>query len=54
MRGFRGCFSLFSYIISRSVHFLRSDLDEAFSVKVGMMCVRQQKIIINTVTKIIR
>ena len=33
MRGFPGCFSLFSYIISRSVHFLRSDLDEAFSVK---------------------
>ena len=33
MRGFRGYFNLFSYIICRSVHSLRSDLDEAFSVK---------------------
>ena len=33
MRGFRGCFNLFSYIICRSLHSLRSDLEEAFSVQ---------------------
>ena len=33
MRGVRGYFNLLSYIICRSVHSLRSDLTEAFSVK---------------------
>ena len=33
MRGFRGGFNLFLYIICRSVHSVRSDLDEVFSIK---------------------
>ena len=51
--GFRGCFSLFSYIIlDPCISYVLIQMRHFLS-KVWMICVRQQKIIIYTVNKIV-